>query len=92
MGTYTEPSRPVWMPTQSLHALCGILYRACTACVGSYTEPTRPVWAPIQNLHGLYGILYKACTAGAGSYTKPAWPVWDLSLIHISEPTRPEPI
>eukprot|EP00959_Pyramimonas_sp_CCMP1952_P304182 6366388-Pyramimonas_sp.AAC.1 len=42
---------------QSLHALCGILYGAYTACVGSYTEPrsytgpTRPVWGHTQSLH-----------------------------------------
>eukprot|EP00959_Pyramimonas_sp_CCMP1952_P403456 8453936-Pyramimonas_sp.AAC.1 len=62
MGSYTEPARPVWDPTQSLHALHGVLYGAYTPCTGSYTRHARPVRDPIQSLHGLYGILYRAYT------------------------------
>eukprot|EP00959_Pyramimonas_sp_CCMP1952_P043710 913591-Pyramimonas_sp.AAC.1 len=81
MGSYTQPTRSVREPKQSLHALYGILDGACTPCHGSYTEPkrpvwdrtqrhTRPVWDPIQNLHGLCGILYTAYTARLGSNTE----------------------
>eukprot|EP00959_Pyramimonas_sp_CCMP1952_P073504 1536377-Pyramimonas_sp.AAC.1 len=44
MGSYTDPTRPVRDPVQSLHGLCGIVHRAYTPCVGSYTEPERLVW------------------------------------------------
>eukprot|EP00959_Pyramimonas_sp_CCMP1952_P415228 8700400-Pyramimonas_sp.AAC.1 len=74
MGSYTEPTRsvrdpeptkPARGPIQSLHGLCGILYRAYTPCMGSDAEPTRRVWDPIQSLHGLHGILVRASTARA---------------------------
>eukprot|EP00959_Pyramimonas_sp_CCMP1952_P312157 6533175-Pyramimonas_sp.AAC.1 len=59
---------------QSLHALCGILYRAYMAGLGSYTEHARPVRDPIESLHGLGGSLHRACTPCMGLYTEPALP------------------
>eukprot|EP00959_Pyramimonas_sp_CCMP1952_P171778 3589443-Pyramimonas_sp.AAC.1 len=58
MGSYRKLTRPVWDPTRSLHALYGILYRACTACVGSCAKPARLVWDLLQCLHVPYGNLW----------------------------------